>query len=152
MRIIMILLICLSFCCKNTNNVSSTKQKSQSAIVKSDDSLSLKEIKKESEEQGGITYSYVDKETNDFQELIIHWADKENFSFDIKMENDLCEYKDKGKAHLKKGNSYIVKNHSTLKLIEFNKDNTIVQLICEYGEIRDECDPIAEFQMIIKKN
>jgi len=98
-----------------------------------------------------IVFSYTDKETNDFQELKIQWEQyKKSFNFDLTMGNDLCEYKDKGYAVLIKNNSFKVQDHPRILEIEFISNYNQAKLTCEYGEVRDECDPIEEF--VMRKN
>ncbi|MEM6738411.1 MAG: hypothetical protein AAF620_20330 [Bacteroidota bacterium] len=94
-----------------------------------------------------IIYFYDDTATHDKQTLIIERVDQKNVSFDLITDTDLCKYTDKGKAKYENDTTLLVVDHPIIKAITFNSDKTIVSLICDYGDQRNECDPIQEFEM-----
>jgi len=126
-----------------------TEHKKKTNLFDKKDSLIINTKKNSvNKAQQSLTYFYKDEQTNDSQILIIKWNNKNSFNFSLKVDNDMCQYKDKGEAFLQEY-IYIVKEHPVLKKIKFNENKTEVKLICKYGEIRDECDPVEEFIMVL---
>ena len=93
-------------------------------------------------------YSFLDKETNDYQEILISKINDSIIRYEIKVITDLCEMSDKSLARLQKGKKYFISEHPTIKKIIFVNDQTI-KISCSYNRFRDECDPIQEFIMTL---
>ncbi|OED43146.1 hypothetical protein AB832_02700 [Flavobacteriaceae bacterium (ex Bugula neritina AB1)] len=142
LRVCFLIILLVSISCKDGNKGfsenKSTKEKSKLIAVDKEGNERFRDSIKPKKVQRKIKYSFFDIETNDSQEISILWIDDKSFSFDILMDNDLCEYKDKGKAFQQKNDVYQVENHPSIRLIKFSNNKSIVQLICGYGETRDE--------------
>ncbi|WP_438711312.1 hypothetical protein ACSTS3_22680 [Aquimarina muelleri] len=146
LRIILISLL-LFFSCKKNSKIKADISK-QNLISQKDTLSESSQDKLRGVIGKKIVYFYTDAETNDSQKIIITWKKNINeFDFSLITDTDMCEYKDKGKANFKENGIYTVANHPTLKYIKFNDDKTTVELVCDYGNQRDECDPIQEFKM-----
>lgn len=147
-RIIIVLVVLSLFSCKKKLNEKNVNQKSKLTSSKS-----ALEIKKQDDFEV-ITYSYLYKEKvgeGEFiekQDLEVQWIDSLNLKFKITMVNSMCEMKDEAEALLIEKNTFKVKNHSVLKQLKFNANKNEIKLICDYGELRDECDPM---EMVIMK-
>jgi len=96
-------------------------------------------------------YFFRDEESNNWQSVELYWYKEDEFRYDLIADTDLCVYKVGGKGVFKSKNIYTVLDHPIIKEIHFNKNKTILSLVCKFPTVHDECEPIEDFQMKLTK-